>query len=410
MALIYRTRDNSNGDILTYYSNLSSISIAEIKNEINRQVIRPRFRLNWLNPDETVKKIIPQEDILGGSYSENYQNGQRRSLSVELYNEDGRYNPSINGIWGETKFLFEIGIELDDESVLWFPKGVFYISNVSISHDPDKKKVNISMADKFSIFEGTYGTIGNTYIIPSGSNIRDVVYDILKSSKGNGEMFDPKDLIFPSVFQNKVTQTEIRKDGSDTYGGIILSLATQISAEVFYDVEGHLTFSPINYVTNDVDKPIIYQLYDFDGDMLSNSMSFDLSDIINRVVVIGSNVDGKMVRAESINQNADSPLCYQRVGYRTAPIINDPNITSNILAQERADYELRNKTILKASISTETIFNPLLSVNNLIGVTDDYYGIQQERFLIQSLNYSLDSSGTMSVSCSNIRNLPFLLR
>jgi hypothetical protein len=54
------------------------------------------------------------------------------------------------------------------------------------------------------------------------------------------------------------------------------------------------------------------------------------------------------------------------------------------------------------------MFNPLLSVNNLIGVTDEYYGIEQEKFIIQSINYPIDSSGTMSVSCSNVRNLPFI--
>lgn len=408
MSLVYRTRDSSNGDILTIYGDLSSVSISEVKNEINKEIIRPRFRLQWLNPDETVKIILPQEDILGGSYSENYQNGQRRSLSVELYNEDGRYTPSINGLWEDVKFSFEIGMELDDESTLWFPKGIFYISNLSVSHDPSKKKVNVEMADKFSILEGKPGTLSDTYVIPAGNNIRNIIKDILSMSKGNGELLDPKEFIYPSVFKNKVTQAEIKKESGATYGDIIIDLATQLSAEVFYDVEGHLNFVPINYVTNDVDKPVIFQFYDIYGDILSNDMSFDLSDVVNRVIVIGASVSGKISRAVAVNDNADSPLCYQRIGYRTSSPINDTNITSDILAQERADYELRNKLILKSSVSIVVPFNPLLSVNNLIGITDEYYDIEQERFLLQSINYSIDSSGSMSISCSNVRNLPFI--
>lgn len=409
MSLVYKTRDSSNGDILIIYgTDLSSISISEIKNEINRPIIRPRFRLHWLNPDETVRQIFPQEDILGGTYSENYQNGQRRSLSVELYNEDGRYLPSINGLWEDVKLSFEIGIELDNGDTLWFPKGIYYITNIMVSHDPGKKKVTVEMADKFSIFEGKMGTLTDTTIIPANNTIKDIITDILSMSKGNGELFDPKEIIYPSVFEGKKTQAEIKKEAGSTYGDILLGLATQLSAEIFYDTDGHLTFVPINYVTSDVDKQVIFQYYDYYGDMLSNNMSFDLSEVINRIIVTGANINGKICRAVSVNDNADSPLCYQRIGYRTAQPINDTNITSNILAQERADYELRNKLILKSSVSTEVIFNPLLSVNNLISITDEYYSLEQEKFLIQSISYSIDDSGAMSISCSNIRNLPFI--
>ena len=109
----------------------------------------------------------------------------------------------------------------------------------------------------------------------------------------------------------------------------------------------------------------------------------------------------------AVNDDPSSPLCYQRIGYRTASPINDPNITSDVLAQDRADYELRNKLILKSTVSIQTPFNPLYIVNNIITLTDEFYGVVQEQFLIQSISYSADYSGMMSVSLSNTRNLPF---
>lgn len=412
MSLIYRTRDSSNGDVLSIYNNdyLSSFSILDIKNEINGNVIAPYYRLHWLNPDETIKNILPSEDILGGTYSENYQNGQRRSLSVELYNEDGRYTPSINGLWEDVKFSFEIGIELISGDIIWFSRGVYYITSISPSHTPDSKKVSVEMSDKFSILEGAMGTLDESYTIPVGSNIYEAINDILHISKGNGDMLDNKEIVFPSSFYNKKTQAEIKKEAGATYGSIILDLATQLSSEVFYDVQGHLTFVPINEISNDVDKPIVFNIYDFTGDIINSSLSFDMSSIFNKVVVIGSNFNGNICRAVAVNDNPDSPLCFQRIGYRTAPIINDPNITSDVLAQDRADYELRNKLILKASTTIETVFNPLLYVNNLIGVTDEDFDFVEEKFLIQSINYSLDTNGLMTITCSNIRNLPFTIK
>ena len=99
---MYRTRNTSSGDVFSYYTQESNrdYSIQEIKNKINSSsIINPRFKFYILNPDETIKTEIPEKDVLmGGSFNENYQNGQRRSLSFSLYNYNKKYTPSINNL------------------------------------------------------------------------------------------------------------------------------------------------------------------------------------------------------------------------------------------------------------------------------------------------------------------------
>lgn len=160
-------------------------------------------------------------------------------------------------------------------------------------------------------------------------------------------------------------------------------------------------------MTDDVDKPIIDSIFEEHGDFGANNLTLDFENIVNRIIVIGGNSNSKTYRAVAVNDDPSSPLCYQRIGYRTASPINDSNITSDILAQDRADYELRNKLILKSSASTDVMLNPFYIVNNIIEITDNFYGFEQEKFLIQSISYNLDYSGSMSVSSSNTRNLPF---
>ena len=100
-----RTRSGS-GDLISYYSEnkdnaliTAASSTDLLKLEIEKPITRPRYRFCWLNEDETVREILPDEDIvLGGSYQENYQNGQRRSISITLFNETGKYTPSITPI------------------------------------------------------------------------------------------------------------------------------------------------------------------------------------------------------------------------------------------------------------------------------------------------------------------------
>lgn len=406
----YKTKSVS-GDILSYYSTDSStnISIERIKQVIEGDgVLFPRFRFHILNEDETIKDDIPEEDIIsGGSYNENYQNGQRRSVSISLYNYSGKYTPSINGLWAGVKIGFDMGLEIDGGEV-WFKKGIYTITSISPTHEPGTTNVSLELSDKFSILEGAIGTLETSYVIPIDSEVQNVINDLLGLHSGNGSVIDSKPIIYNSAFKGAKIQAEISKEAGSTIGEIITDIATQLNAEVFYDTEGHLTFVPINDVVGDKDKPIIYHFYDENGDIFNNNLSFDLSSVINRVIVIGSTVNGNVITATAVNDDVGSPLCYQRIGYRTASPINDSNITTEILAQDRADYELRQQLILKSSGSVNVRYNPLLSVNNLITITDSFYNFQQSKFLLQGVSCPIDYDGSMSVTVSNLQNFSFL--
>ena len=363
-----------------------------------------------LYSDETINYEIPQEDIkLGGTFDENYQDGQRRSLSFTLYNQDGKYSPNVNNLWAGTRLRLDRGLSTIDGTTLWCETGIFVISQIQNNLTTSERSVQVSAKDKFSLFEGKTGTLETTYEIPVGSEIEQVIKTIQLMSMGDGSPFDSKQMVYHSTLKGKTTQATISKNAGETLGSILLELATQLSAEIFYNAYGNLTIVPTNEVNGDEDKPILYDLTAEDGDLNGLNVSFDLDSIINRVIVTGSSVTGGVVTATAVNDNPGSPLCYQRIGYRTGSVINDSNITTQYLAEERAQYELRKQLILKSSTSINILFNPLLTVNNLITITSEYYGMHHEKFLIQSISCPLDYSGTMSVTISNIRNLPLVI-
>jgi len=115
---------------------------------------------------------------------------------------------------------------------------------------------------------------------------------------------------------------------------------------------------------------MIYHFLGYEGDFSSISLSLNFNDIVNKVVVVGANINGHTAIAQAINDDPSSPCCYQRIGLRTGSIINDSNITSDSLAKERADYELRKNLILKTNVPLSIRINPLLSVNTIIGITN----------------------------------------
>lgn len=387
----------------------SSNRFIDLAEQIHDNMVASVFRLYVLFDDETINYEIPSEDIkLGGNYSENYQNGQRRTLSFSLYNDSGKYNPDINVFPVGTKIRFDMGAQLFDNSTLWFTKGVFVINNITPSNTPSGREVAVSCGDKFSLFEGLLGKLPSSYEIPTNTDIQEVLQSLLVTDPGNGVILDPKPLIYHSSFSGKRTQCSISKSAGDTVASLISELALQLSAEYFYNSVGNLVLIPQSEVIDDFNKPLLYVFEDEDLSQLSFSLAY--TSIVNRVIVVGTSSSGGVYEAVAVNDNTESPYCYQRIGYRTGDIIRESGITTKQLAQERADYELRSQVILKTSSTANILFNPLLEVNNLIGVSDRFFELIKERFLLQSISCSLDFSNQMSITFSNLNNLPFVVK
>lgn len=400
----------SSGEVIAI-SSAESVDFYEIEKLVRGKVLRPRFKLLELNQDETVRGEIPLDRVIvGGSYQENYQNGQRRNLSLTLDNSSGEYTPSINHYFFGSKFLFDVGLERFDGKIIWFHKGVFVLTGSNPTHEIESKNISWTLEDKFCILEGPQGTLPDGYNVAAGADVYDVIDSILSYNNGNGYVLDQIPFIYHSSLKGKKVGRTLSESAGQTWGSIILKLADMISAEVFYNVNGQLTFVPRIDVIADSDKATIFNLSMDEGDFSQNNIQYNYNDIVNRIIVVGANIDGHTCRAVAVNDNAESPICYQRLGYRTGQSINDTNITSDILAQERAEYELRKQAIAKTTINNTVCFNPLLSVNNIISITDEYYQEEREKILIQSISFGIGYDGTMSISSTNINNLPIIYK
>ena len=363
-----------------------------------------KFRLFVLHPDETINYEIPQEDIIlgSGNYNENYQNGQRRNLNINLVNKNGKYTPSINTIWVHNKFRFDIGISFGGETY-WFPRGIFIMGNPSSTHQDSDKQVTLTLEDKFALLEGKMGTLETTYEIPAGTLIKDAIEGILTIDTGAGYPLDLKPILYDHNFDGIVTPYTITKDPGSNFGEMILELADMLGAECFYNDIGNLCFIDINETIQDPNKPIIWHYSDEKKEFLDSSTSYDFGNIVNEVHVVGDNVNGKIFSAVASNNDPVSPICIKRIG-RHIEYINDAAIYSDKLAQDRADYELRCKSIINTSVSISTTFNPLIFVDNIITIEDSFYNFKRERFVIQSISYNIGVDNKMSITLSNVTN------
>lgn len=382
----------------------STISMNYLTEVLKRPNYEARYRLFVLNSDETIDYEIPQEDIIinSGNFTENYQNGQRKSVNVSLVNIDGKYTPSINTIWVHNRFRLDIGLQFDGQ-IYWFPRGIYVLGNPTASHANSDKQVTLTLVDKFAVLEGKQGTLEATYEIPVDSDVKQAIIGILTLDNGSGYPIDLKPIIYDQSFEGIKMPYTLSKDAGSTLGEMIIEIGTILNAEVYYNSQGNLCFININETTLDVQKASLWDYSEDNRDYHGASASYDFENAVNEVQVVGDNINNEIFSAYSQNTNPASPLCIARIG-RRIEYINDSNIYSDDLAQQRANYELRKFGILKTTMTVTVSFNPLLFVNNLITITDEYYGLQRARFLIQSISYTLGDQCEMTLTCSNIAN------
>ena len=108
----------------------------------------------------------------------------------------------------------------------------------------------------------------------------------------------------------------------------------------------------------------------------------------------------------SENTNPRSQTRVDLIGIKNY-YLEDSNIYTQTLAQDRADYELNKLSIVQQTVQISSAFMIHLDVNNCIAITDDFFNYFDNRFIIQSISIPLSIHSNMTIDCTNIATLPY---
>lgn len=392
----------------------------DIIKAVRSYITHPIFKLEILNKDETtsidITEYVIEESI---NYSQEHKSGQIRSLSFQLIDKDGSFFPShVGKIWHGTKLKISLGLVIG-KTVLFYPKGVFGIKDAEYSNGI----LDIATVDKFGFIDGTIsGTTESLYkIVTQSASVIAAIETLLLLDDGTGRgVYDHKRIIYPTHysdgrktnFESTIVPFTIDIDYNNSIGGIIQKLAEILSCNVFYDDYGHLTLSPYNEIIDLSKAEIDWHYEDGECQFWNDKMSIKFSDVYNKIMVVGANINGYLFDATVVNDNPTSPSSIYNSPIRFK-YIEDSNIYTDELCHVRAEYELQLSTMLSTPVNFESIYIPFLTVNHLIEYTNDtiHYGskgrrvFEREKMLITSLSFS--GNGSVSVSAKNIKELPF---
>ena len=404
---------------------------SEYRNAILSKILTPCVKVELLDWNGVAYKEIIQDISAegGGTISATFQNGVQKSVSLNIFDPTGDFipNPNDRMVWIGQKFKVYLGLRVNKynfplktlnedyslkkikaiDNFYWFSKGVYIINSVSASHEGANKQVQISGVDKFGYFTSDTGyceMIGD-FVIPRGTTIEDAIYSMLQQEIGNGYIIDSMTPIIDPYYINTRIPIELSKGGGSFMGDIITELATTFRADVYYDNDGHFCFKRSMLGDENMKAPVVWNFTDLDGEYLNSNLSYNFTDVINTVYVVGDNPNGRIApTAFRQNTNAASPTNVKKLGARSK-LFTSSVIQTVREAEDYADYMLEYLCKLQQSISFTSTYMPHLDVNQAFTLTDKFYHVEQQTFLMQSITYPL-GLGTLSISAVNIEALP----
>ena len=367
-------------------------------------IVKELYRVELLYADETPREDISRYILKDSiSYQQEYKNGQTRSISFSMLNDDGRWDasPVNTGLWADTKIRAFSGIIYDDV-LYWYPLGIYLLSNPSYNRDEDT--VSIDGVDKFAKLDGTLGGVLETeYKIVPNTPIYTAIQTLLKLDTGNGTSFDDDPVIFPSKYASQKTPYTMTVNGESSVGDILLELGEILSCDVYYNEYGCLVFEPADELLKVSNKPVLWTIDDEFSDCTSISYEVKFDEVVNKVTVVGANINGAIVKHTVTNKNAKSPSNIYMMPIRFE-YISDSHISTSDLCQTRAEYELQKKSIVTLSYSISMVYIPFIQSNALICLNDKRKNVYGQNLFVSSVSIS---SGSTNVSATNIEDLPY---
>lgn len=365
--------------------------------ELQKQIINSKtreyiYKIEWLSNDE---QVIGEAalDVIDGSVNFDGTRSNRRSLNITLKNLDKQYIPQPNSkIWINQKFRFMAGYKYGNQELL-FNQGVYCVGNPSILSTPDKKEVKIEGLDKYSLLDGTLGgKTKNKIIIPVGTRVDAIIKLLIEDIGEQKYIINECDVELPYT---------IEKEAGVTLASIIEEISFIVSYENFYNNEGFFVFRKFLEV-EDYEQTSPSWDYSTKGLYLESEREMMFTDVRNYVKVIGDTLNNGIVISAIAQDNSDSDMSINTIGEKFE-LIEDTNIYSNELAQNRADWELQQRIMLAETNSVQIMPNFSHLTTDIISVTDENNG-SQGNYVIQNINYNLSHTAIMNLGLWKVRN------
>ena len=296
------------------------------------------IRINLLNFSKQIIDSI-EGQVISGSITSDANSNMRNTCDIQMVVTDSSFNVEAEGkIWMDRYIQIYIGVEdLKTHQTIWTNKGIYLLNQPTYGYSAESKALSFQGVDMMALLTDMRGgMLTEAYLIPAGSNVRDVIITILGVNGINEYVVDDCKNSDGSI---QPVPYDMTFDIGSTWWDVLESLQSILpNYQMYFDVDGVFHYEPTPYKPNEVvrmDDDIWRQ------NVISENVSYDFESVKNSVKVLG--------RTHPVNYFATN------VTVNEATInLTIPNLT-----------ELTDGALIGFTLTKSVYGNIMLNVNNL---------------------------------------------
>ena len=296
------------------------------------------IRINLLNFSKQIIDSI-EGQVISGSITSDANSNMRNTCDIQMVVTDSSFNVEAEGkIWMDRYIQIYIGVEdLKTHQTIWTNKGIYLLNQPTYGYSAESKALSFQGVDMMALLTDMRGgMLSEAYLIPAGSNVRDVIITILGVNGINEYVVDDCKNSDGSI---QPVPYDMTFDIGSTWWDVLEALQSILpNYQMYFDVDGVFHYEPTPYKPNEVvrmDDDIWRQ------NVISENVSYDFESVKNSVKVLG--------RTHPVNYFATN------VTVNEATInLTIPNLT-----------ELTDGALIGFTLTKSVYGNIMLNVNNL---------------------------------------------
>lgn len=369
---------------------------------VMRQPIRNlQTTIQILDDDNTIIDTITGR-VTDGSINYSATSLTRRTGTLKMI-VDQQYLPSNKSvIWFNKRVRVYQGIvdltHYPREAVN-FLLGTFWIDESALSISENSRSISITLSDKMNKWDGL--GLENQLKIEHGTPMSEAMRGIMEliGETDFGYMYSSNEKeVMPYDYKKEVGTDimDIIEDFRDMYMDFICG----------YNVLGQFEYRKIEMQKKDDSRQV---KWDFDSTIvdradltLSFSEAYNLKDVKNRVVIVGSTSTKTGYTPQGSVKVTDESNVFNvdAIGTRTK-VIKNSDLTNDLQCVSQARYEIWKSAHFQEKVTIETVPVYPLQPNDLITITNPVTK-KSYRYMIDTISTDLGVDGRMSIDAHKL--------
>ena len=296
------------------------------------------IRIDLLNFSKQVIESI-EGRVISGTLTSDANSNMRNTCDIQMVITDSSFNVEAEGkIWMDRYIQIYVGVEdVHTNQIVWTNKGIYLLNQPTYEYDAESNTLSFQGVDMMALLTDMRGGIlTEAYVIPAGSNVRDVIIAILSVNGFNEYVVVECENSDGSI---QPVPYDMNFDVGSTWWDVLEALQSILpNYQMYFDVDGVFHYEPTPYKANEVvrmDDDIWRQ------NVISENVSYDFESVKNSVKVLG--------RTHSVNY------------FATDVTVNDATINLTIPNLT----ELTDGALIGFALTQSVYGNIMLNVNNL---------------------------------------------